>query len=128
MGTPPIFSNISIFHVSTSPIPDWIEVVRSETIMGDFQGSYFQVKTESAITAENMVSINFLDESGDDIGFLATDTNQIQAGSSCYDEVSVSHAGTEGGGIWTFLKSTYNVTVWFEGELVVQYPYRYRPN
>jgi len=47
----------------------------------------------------------------------------IQAGDGCYDEVSISHAGTEGGGIWTILKSTYNLTVWFEGELVVQYPY-----
>ena len=91
--------------------------------MGDFEGKPFQVKTETAITDDNQVSIEFVSESGEAFGFIATETNRIQAGWSCYNEVTVSHSGTDGGGIWTFLKSSTNVTVWFNDELVTQYVY-----
>ena len=89
--------------------------------MGDFEGTPFQVITESAITADNQVSIEFVSEDGEAFGFIATETNMIQAGWSCYNEPTVTHSGINGGGIWTFLKTSSSVIVWFNDELVTTY-------
>ena len=91
--------------------------------MGDFEGKLFQVKTESAITSSNMVAIGFLDEEGEEFGLLATQTDRIQAGWNCYNEGTAIHNGTNGGGTWTFLKTSTNFTVWFNDTLVKEYVY-----
>ena len=74
-------------------------------IIGTFQDTNFQVKTEAPISATNQISIDFYSLDGGEIGTVIVRPNRIEVGSNCVGEDEITHPGTDSGGIWTFLKT-----------------------
>ena len=98
-------------------------MTESVDIMGDLEGRPFQVET-STITDDSFLVLSFLSSNGEEFGEVRITPNRVNFLWKCYgDDFKLTHGGTDSGGIWTFLKTLSNMTVWFNDDLVTEYEF-----
>ena len=99
---------------------------RLTEVDGPYENYKFQYKTEDAITNENVIAMRFMPEECWLIIEVKYGVLNINLGSYCLNlpqPLSSSSNMLSSGGIFTFLKNTTHILIWFDGILEFEYEY-----